>query len=462
MQQQAITKTHPEVSELSPYWAMAEALIGGTLEMREKGELYLPRWPNEEKDSYEKRLACATLLPAFSETVANMTGRVFRAPLIPQDNVPPKVAAILPEFDGQGRSVDRFAMEVFACALAAGSAGILVDMPYIEGATTQADIVAAGARPYAVLIEPDSIINWRIGKNGSIEHLRFYETAEEPDGDFNVKSIKQIRALWPGRFEIHRKNDKGEWVMHQSGAMSLDVIPYVPVVFGDDDHVVTAKPKMRDLMHLNIEHWQSKSDQQTILHVARVPVLTIIGVEDDAFKLKIGASTATKLPRDSDMKYVEHSGSSIEAGRNSLKDLEEQMRQAGAQLLKRTEISLTESQARDEASRLVAPLANMAKKLEDALDQTLPLFAKWLGEADGGNIKVGADLDLDLAPPESLDVLLKANLAGKISDETLFNELQRRGAISDDYDWETERERLQMQAPALGTMTDANGQRTTA
>jgi len=162
------------------------------------------------------------------------------------------------------------------------------------------------------------------------------------------------------------------------------------------------------------------------------------------------------------MKYVEHPGSSIQAGRDSLKDLEEQMRQAGAQLLKRTEISLTESQARDEASRLVAPLANMGKKLEDALDQTLALFAKRLGEADGGNIKVGADLDLDLAPPESLDVLLKANLAGKISDETLFSELQRRGAVADDYDWETERERLQMQAPALGTMTDANGQRTAA
>ena len=72
-----------------------------------------------------------------------------------------------------------------------------VDMPSLKGATTQADIVAAGARPYAVLIEPDSIINWRIGKNGAIEHLRFYEEAEEPDGDFNTKRIKQIRALWP-------------------------------------------------------------------------------------------------------------------------------------------------------------------------------------------------------------------------------------------------------------------------
>ena len=68
--------------ELSPHWAMADALIGGTLEMREKGELYLPRWPNEEKTATKKRIACATLLPAFSETVANMTGRAFRAPLI--------------------------------------------------------------------------------------------------------------------------------------------------------------------------------------------------------------------------------------------------------------------------------------------------------------------------------------------------------------------------------------------
>ena len=167
----------------------------------------------------------------------------------------------------------------------------------------------------------------------------------------------------------------------------------------------------------------------------------------------------TKLPLNSDMKYVEHSGNSIRAGRDSLKDLEEQMRQLALSCLKRTEISLTESQARDEASRLVARWRTWRRSSKTRWirrSRCLPSeAAKQMAE-----ISRSALISIwTLAPTDSLDVLLKANLAGKISDETLFNELQRRGAIADDYDWETERERLQMQAPALGTMTDANGQR---
>jgi hypothetical protein len=32
---------------------------------------------------------------------------------------------------------------------------------------------------------------------------------------------------------------------------------------------------LRDLAYLNVKHWQSQSDQDTILHVARVPILAI-------------------------------------------------------------------------------------------------------------------------------------------------------------------------------------------
>jgi len=33
-----------------------------------------------------------------------------------------------------------------------------------------------------------------------------------------------------------------------------------------------AKPPLLDLAWLNVEHWQSASDQSNILHVARVPI----------------------------------------------------------------------------------------------------------------------------------------------------------------------------------------------
>ena len=48
-------------------------------------------------------------------------------------------------------------------------------------------------------------------------------------------------------------------------------------------------------------------------------------------------------------------------------------------------------------------------------------------------------------------VLSMAN-AGKLSDQTLFSEFQRRGVISDELDWEEEKERIETQGPALGVV----------
>lgn len=35
-------------------WDINDALMGGTLYMRQLGEQYLPRWPKEDKEDYKK------------------------------------------------------------------------------------------------------------------------------------------------------------------------------------------------------------------------------------------------------------------------------------------------------------------------------------------------------------------------------------------------------------------------
>jgi hypothetical protein len=46
--------------------------------------------------------------------------------------------------------------------------------------------------------------------------------------------------------------------------------------FGDGE------PPLLDLAYLNVKHWQSQSDQDNILHIARVPILALIGVRTTA------------------------------------------------------------------------------------------------------------------------------------------------------------------------------------
>ena len=49
-------------------------------------------------------------------------------------------------------------------------------------------------------------------------------------------------------------------------------------------------PPLLNLGLLNIKHWQSQSEQDNILHVARVPLLVAYGLDRNE-ELTVGAST---------------------------------------------------------------------------------------------------------------------------------------------------------------------------
>lgn len=153
------------------------------------------------------------------------------------------------------------------------------------------------------------------------------------------------------------------------------------------------------------------------------------------------------------MKWVEHTGSAIEAGRTSLQDLVDDMRMAGAKLLlKDKQSTKTATQAEDEAAQEMSPLQTMAESFEDCLDQVLQYFAMWTKQPEGGHVQVNGNFDIDFAPETTLPLLLNMAAQGRLSDETLFSEFQRRGVVSDDLDWELEKQKIADQGPALGAL----------
>lgn len=145
------------------------------------------------------------------------------------------------------------------------------------------------------------------------------------------------------------------------------------------------------------------------------------------------------------LSYVEHSGAAIAAGVNALEKLENDMQVAGAKLLTRTKIALTDTQARDEAGREVSLLRHYANLLEDSIGRMLDFMAMWQGETDGGNVEISGSIDADYNPTASLDVLLKMNTAGILSHQTLFDEAKKRGLLSPLRQWQNEQNRLQLQ-----------------
>lgn len=468
---------HPAVEEMRVEWQIVDALMGGTLAMRAAGEAFLPRWPKEVKDSdgydpYEFRLKTSTLLPAYQETIRNNTGRVFAEPISYSDDMPEYMRDLLDNIDRQGNSLQVWAQWFFSNALATGICHVLAEFPVTRDEagnpryTTRAQEIDAGVRPYAVLIRPEQVLGWKSQTTESghaLTQFRYTETVEEddPKNEFGTVYVEQIRVLEPGSWAVYRKTGKGKsWELHESGTTSLSEIPLV-TLYTNRTGFMTAKPPLMELAHLNIKHWQSQSDQDNILHVARVPVLVAVGVEDTydeagnkiQWSMTVGSSTATSLPTGGDLKYVEHSGAAVEAGRVSLQDLVQDMRMAGAKLLqKEKQQTKTATQAEEEAAAELSPLESMAQALQDALNQLLHFFAMLKGEGVSGSVNVRGNFDIDYAAEQNLQLLKSMTDSGYISKQTLFEEAQKRGSLSGERTWEEESERIEAEGPAPGTL----------
>jgi hypothetical protein len=426
------------VAAMQADWELARSLLGGTSAMRAAGTKFLPKWPSEEQKAYDNRLATAVLFPAYQRTVTTLTGKPFSKPVTVGEDVPSNVKDWLDDVDLQGRNLDAFAADLMQVGLGYGLGGILVDFPTkSDDVRTVADERAAGLRPYMVEIKPWQVLGWMPSrKNGAwvLQQLRIMECVEEPDGPWGTVDVDQVRVLEPGKWATYRQNEKKEWIPHKEGTTTIDFIPFVPV-YGERTGFMLGKPPLIEVAHLNVAHWQSASDQQTILHVARVPILTVIGAEDGVnaagqpvpWKLEVGASSAVKLPAGGDMKFVEHTGKAIEAGQKDLDALEERMRQAGAELLVLSPGKVTATQVATENAVGMCALQRIVQGLEDALDTALDYMAKWVKAEEGGHVTLFNDFGAATLAEASADLLLKANQAGKLSDESLHEEFQRRG-----------------------------------
>ena len=459
--------TIPAVDAMRVDWALVDALMGGTKAMRKAGRTFLPQWPKEDQIAYEDRIRLSTLFPAYAETVKNMTGRVFAEPIVVDESVPAPIQALLPNIDNQGNNLQVWAREQFSRGLSHGITYAVVDFPKMEEGSTLADQQQIAARPYAVEIKPEQVLGWKSEViNGAqvLTQFRYVEWIEEddPDDEFATKCVSQIRVLEPGSWRIYRqgKGRSKAYELIDEGSTTLDYIP-LAVFYTNRTGFMTACPPLLELAHLNIKHWQSQSDQDNILHVARVPLLLVKGVDsptsttgEPGDEITVSTGAVTYIPNsEGDMKFVEHSGKAIEAGRQALQDLVDEMRMSGAKLLQKEKTpTKTATEATDDAATELSPLETMAEQFEDFLDQILQIMSDWLNLGEGGSVQVRGNFDIDFASDTSVPALLNMTSQGRLSNQTLFEEYQRRGVISADRSWEIEQERLSTQAPDLGAV----------
>ncbi len=463
-----IDTPHPSCTAMWADFNLIDALCGGTVAMRAAGETYLPKRKLETDDEYKARLDLATLYPAFSETVSTMVGRVFAEPLLIDPKTPQWIQdEVFPDVDRQGVNLHVFAYQSFEQAFKYGLSHVIVDNTVAGDVNTLADQKAQGVRPYYTRVSPRQVLGWRTDGGGKLTQLRVRFSVEVAAGDYGVATQEQIRVYEVGSVKVHVKGDKGAWQLQET--ITVPNQKRIPIItlYTNRTGFMTGRPPLLELAHLNAKHWRMQSDNDMLVETASVPILVTIGVDsppqgegEEGGGITIGAKHGVNLPAGAEMRYVEHTGAAIGAGRTALDALKDEMRQAGAKLLVQAEGVKTATQAGEEAAEENSRLGGMVRQLDDTLVDLADLTAEQRNESKGGGAKAQPNLDPDDAPIESMTFLLSMRNSRVLSDETLFNEAKRRGMLEDELEWEDEKDRIDASGmpplAAPGTKPPAN------
>lgn len=476
-----VKNRHKDYSLFQDKWRRVRDVVAGQDAIYAGTTLYLPQLAEESWTDYLKRLKRTPFYNASWRTMAAFIGMMFRKPPILE--VPSKIEPYLKDVTMSGISFQNFAQDVTLEDIEISRIGVLVEFP--QGAAqnangtpiTVAQAEALGLRPSMVMYKAEAIINWRfefINNRNTLTQVRLWEMKTTVKNEFETeeRAIIRVLDLNNGKYRVRQFYEDNEeqigWDIYPT--MNDEQLDYIPFYFigPDGGESELSEPVLIDLVDLNIKHFVVSADYEHGCHMTGLPTPVVIGAKPNKFgedgspvydKLYIGAQTAWMLPDGADAKYLEFTGQGLQSLKDNLNSKEQQMAALGARML-------TPEKAGVEAADTLAIrhagensiLAAIAVAVSEGLTKALKTFAQWAGvEATDDNIKF--EINRDFMPfmlsPQALTSLLSVVQAGKMSDESFFNLLQRADLEESDLTFEDEQSRIDA-APSIPQPVPAN------
>lgn len=432
-------------------WSLVEDLRGGTEVMRARGRARLPQEPRESPEAYSNRLQRTFLFNLYKRTLYAITGLAF-VKSVSVDNVPPELEYLEHNADGTGRSLTELCYDFTIDAVHYGKTHALCDFPQVDSQEmSHAQFMQSGYRPYITHINPRNLIGWRSTDTVGIpvlQQVRVTESKIAPSdiNEYADKTVYYVRVFKPGSVEVHEYDPEFENASYQIIDDISQSIPYIPITtaYGNKTGFMEATPAMMDLAWINLRHYQSSSDQNNILHVARVPFLFASGFDEGELEnAEIGASRMIVSSNpDSDIKHVEHSGKAIGAGRQDLIDLENQMAALGADMLVSKGVSrMTATARRLDQNESMSTLQLALRSVENMVEQLYKIAGDWIG-VDASNVVCSIGEDMSVAnepnPTNALKTLLDTGL---LTDKQVVESAKRQGILASNFNLAEDRPR---------------------
>ena len=416
---------------MEAHWVLIEDLLQGTYGMRRKHRRYLPQEPRELDESYDNRLARSVVPPYYQRLERMLAGMLTRKPVKLQD-VSDAIREQLFDVDMQGNDLNVWTYETARKLVRYGHIGCLVDAP------------SDGGRPYWCTYTPRQILGYRTEQQDGAQRLtqlRLQETVLEadPDSKYGEKQIDQVRVLTPGQYQIHQRQDNGEYKITDEGATSLTEIPF-SVAYSNRIGYMESRPPLEDIAELNLKSYQVQSDLDNQLHISAVPMLAFFGFPTSAEEVSAGPGEALAFPADGRAEYIEPQGRSFDFQFKRLEQIAAQINELGLSAVLGQKLS-----AETAASKMIdrsqgdSTMMVIAQNVQDMIDNSLKFHAQFMGQQEAaGSCTVNRDFIGARLDPADVNALLQLYTAGTITKDTLLQQLADGEVLGDDFDVQEE------------------------
>jgi hypothetical protein len=414
-----------------PHWILIEDLLQGTYGMRKKHRRYLPQEPREQDESYDNRLARSVCPPFYMRLERMLAGMLTRKP-VRLDDTADVIREQLFDVNLLGDDLNVWTFDTTRKMVRYGHVGVLVDAP------------ATGGRPYWVTYTPRQILGWRTEQQEgqqALTQLRLAEMVTVPDGDYGEKAVEQIRVLTPGEYQLHQRNDDGEYRIVDEGRTSLSKIPF-SVAYAQRHGFMESRPPLEDIAELNLKAYQVQSDLDNQLHISAVPMLAFFGFPTSAEEVSAGPGEAIAFPADGRAEYIEPEGRSFDYQFKRLEQLASQINELGLSAVLGQKLSAeTAESKRIDRSQGDSTMMVIAQNVQDMIDNCLQFHAEYIGNNTApGSAYVNRDFLGARLEPQDIQSLLQLYTAGTITQETLLTELAEGDVLGDDFNVDAELE----------------------
>ena len=466
-----VDSQHPDYAAALPLWEKCRDAAGGQECVHAKGATYLPKLSEQTPEEYEAYKGRTLYYNATGRTVDGLSGLIFRRP--PVVELPGDLEYLLEDADTAGTPLNALGEKAVEELLKTGRYGLLTDFTVVgEGVRTQADEKAAGARPYLTLYQAESVINWRFERVGGSWQLTLVVIAErvaEAKDDYADDLVDQMRVLRmvDGRYvvELHRKaktvEGRMDWVLHEKLIPTVRGTPwtFIPFLFCSPMGVspTIEKPPILDLANVNLSHYRTTADYEHGLHFTGLPTPYVSGhtfEKNEKFPLGSTAVQAFASPS-ARLQFLEFAGAGLASLSKRLEEKEAMMAALGARMLgaekRAAEAAETAAIHRSGENSVLASLAIAAGA---AISKALTWCVAWAGASGEAKVELNTDYIPAGMTAQELTALVGAWQSGAISFETLYDNLQRGEIARQGVDADDEKEKIEDEGPALGTMDD--------